>query len=166
MVNFSVRGPFIVPSYKGKGGRTITQQGVKRFWDKHSEYAGRRGCYVFGIRAGKGGSPAYVGMATKAFKKEVFAPHKLSRYQEFLADDAKGTPVVFLLVAPTKKGAPNVSQIEALEKFMIQVAVARNPHLLNVQGTRSAEWSVAGVIRGGAGKPSKAAAKFRKFMAL
>jgi hypothetical protein len=166
MVNFSVRGPFVVSSYKGKGGRTITQEGVRRFWEEHGDYAGRRGCYVFGIRAGKGGKPAYVGMATKAFKKEVFAPHKLSRYQEFLADYGKGTPVVFLVVAPIKKGAPNVSQIEALEKFLIQVAVARNPDLLNIQGTKSARWSIAGVIRGGAGKPSKAAATFREFMTL
>lgn len=111
-------------------------------------------------------TPAYVGMATKTFKKEVFSHHKLTRYQQFLADYARGTPVVFFIQAPTHKGAPNVSAIKAVERFLVQVGVAANQELLNVRGTKAENWGIAGVIRGGSGKPSRAATAFRDMMML
>ena len=166
MTKFLPQGPFNVPFYRGKAGRTITDDNVEEFWNRHRAFAGRRGCYVFGVRAGKGITPAYVGMASRAYKGEVFAPHKLARYQQLLADYGKGTPVVFFIVAPTKRGAPNVSHIKDLERFLIEVGVATNPELLNKKGTKSAEWSVVGVLRGGQGNPSRAAAAFRQMMAL
>jgi len=33
-------------------------------------------------------------MATKTFKQEIFAPQKLTKYQQALADYHKGTPVM------------------------------------------------------------------------
>ena len=104
---FHVHGPLVVPYYQGKAGRTITDENVREFWTANAEMAKKRGCYVFGIRAGKGYTPGYVGKATKNFRQETYAPHKLARYQQFLADYRKGTPVMFLVVAPLKKGVPN-----------------------------------------------------------
>lgn len=161
---FSVQGPFEVPYYQGKAGRTITADNVKEFWQKHSSLSNRHGCYVFGIRAGKGWTPAYVGKATKGFKREVFSPHKLSRYQQFLADYLKGTPIIFFVVTPSKKGGPNVAHIEELEAFLIQLGVAANPDLLNIKGTKAAEWGIVGILRGGSGKPTFSARQFRKLM--
>jgi hypothetical protein len=166
MMTFSVHGPFDVPFYKGRGGRTITTDDVRRFWSRHGHYAKRRGCYVVGIRAGKGLIPAYVGMATRAFKGEVFAPQKLAGYQQFLADFERGTPIVFFLAAPARKGASNAPQIKALERFLVEVAVAKNPRLLNVRGTKSEEWRISGLVRSGSGKPSRAARAFRRLMSL
>jgi hypothetical protein len=110
---FVVDGPRTVPFYEGRAGRTIT------FWEKNSDLANLRGCYVFGIR-NRGLTPGYVGKATKAFKSEVFAPHKLTRYQQFLADYQKGTPILHFLVSPRRRGAPNASHIKQLEDFLIR----------------------------------------------
>lgn len=115
---FSIDGPREVPYFQGKGGRTILDENVRQFWEKNAEIAESRGCYVFGIRAGKGLTPAYVGKATKTFKQEVFSHHKLTRYQQFLANYQKGTPILFFVVAPTKRGVPNISHIEELEDFL------------------------------------------------
>ena len=166
MKRFVVEGPFKVPVYEGKGGRTITDENVRDFWATHADYRARRGCYVFAMRAGKGSTPGYVGMATKGFKTEVFAPHKLTRYQQFLADYAKGTPVLFFVVEPAAKGAPNLKQIRDLERFLIQVGVAANADLLNIKGTKAEEWGIAGVLRGGVGKPSQSAKLFKAMMAI
>ena len=163
---FSPEGPFEVPFYQGRGGRTITDDNIQEFWKKHGEYAERRGCYVFAMRAGKGLTPGYIGMATKTFQGEVFAPHKLSRYQQFLVDYAKGTPVMFFLVAPTKKGALNVGHVKHLEKFLIELGVTANPELLNVKGTKQPEWGITGVVRRGSGKPSASARLFKKLMGI
>jgi hypothetical protein len=163
---FSVEGPFEVAVYQGKAGRTITDENVKTFWADNQVLAKRRGCYVFGIRAGKGWTPGYVGKATKSFKQEVFAHHKLTRYQQFLADYQKGTPVLFFVVLPVKKGKANAAHIGDLERFLIQTGMAANSDLLNIKGTKEAEWGISGVLRSGKGKPSKAAADFRKLMKL
>lgn len=160
------RSPFDIPFYQGKAGRTITDDNIKDFWSQNAPLGQRRGCYVFGIRAGKGFTPGYVGKATKTFRKEAFAPHKLTRYQQFLADYKRGTPVLFFLTAPTKKGAPNVAHIADLEAFLIQTALAANPDLLNIKGTKAEEWGVGGVLRGGKGKPTVAAQSLRQMLKL
>lgn len=163
---FEIDGPREVPFYQGKAGRTITDDNVRDFWGANSDIGSRKGCYVFGIRAGGGFRPAYVGKATKSFKQEIFSHHKLTRYQQFLADFLKGTPVLFFVVTPKKKGATNASHIGQLEDFLIQAGLVANPDLLNIKGTKTEEWGIAGVIRGGQGKPSKAASHFRKLMKL
>jgi len=142
VTTFSVKGPFKVPYHQAKAGRTIRDNEVKAFWSKHKGLAGERGCYVFGMRASRGLTPGYVGIATKGFKGETFTPHKVSKYQQFLADYQKGTPVLFFVVAPRRKGAPNKDHMKQLEDFLIQVGVATNPNLLNVRGTKSAEWGI------------------------
>ncbi len=163
---FGVAGPYQVPVYQGKAARTITDDNAKEFWKKNPDLASKKGAYVFGVRAGKGSTPAYVGRATKSFRQEVFAPHKLTKYQQSLADYQKGTPILFFLAVPKKKGATNTAHIKALENFLIQTGLAANPDLLNVKGTRTEEWGIGGVIRGGKGKPSKAARQFKTFMKI
>lgn len=163
---FTVDGPRMVLCYQGKAGRTITDDNVREFWEQNKDIADARGCYVFGIRAGKGLTPAYVGKATKSFKQEVFAHHKLTRYQQFLADYQKGTPILFFIVAPTKRGATNQTHISELEQFLIQTGQAANPQLLNIKGTKAEEWGVGGILRGGKGKPSSGAREFRRLMNL
>lgn len=96
----------------------------------------------------------------------MFTSHKLSKYQEMVCDHRKGTPVLFFLVAPLKKGKPNARHVGQLEDFLIQNAAIVNEDLLNVRGTKQQEWGVAGVLRGGKGKPSKSARAFRQMMKL
>jgi hypothetical protein len=163
---FTVQGPFEVPCYRGKAARTITDENIKEFWNKYPSLGKQRGCYIFGIRAAKGWTPGYVGKATRGFKQEVFSPHKLTRYQQFLADYLKGSPIIFCVVGPSQKGAPNVLRIKELEDFLIQIAVVANPDLLNVKGTKAEQWGIAGVLRGGKGKPILAAKQFRKLLKI
>jgi hypothetical protein len=163
---FNVHGPCTVPTYVGKAAKTITDENVREFWRANGDLASARGCYVFGIRAGKGLTVAYVGKATKTFKQEALSPLKLTRYLQVLADYQKGTPVLFFLVAPTRKGKPNNSHVGELENFLIQTGVAANPDLMNIQGTKEADWGIAGILRGGKGKPSAAAKKFRTLMKM
>ncbi len=163
--NFVVYGPLEVPCYQGSAGRTITPENISEFWEHNNEFAKDKGCYVFGIKAGKGYTPAYVGKATKSFKQEVFAAHKLAKYQQFLVDYQKGTPVLFIVAVPSgKRGATNATHIGELEDFLIQVGLAANDELLNIKGTKMEEWGIAGVLRGGKGKPAKGATEFRKMM--
>lgn len=165
MVVFEVKGPLNVPTYDGKAAKIVDSEALSAFWES-SGVEMRRGCYLFAVRASKGIRPIYVGRATKTFKQEVFTPHKLEKYQRCLADIGKGTPVLFFVMAPTKKGKPNVKLIQAAEDYLIQTAVSRNPDLLNVKGTELENWGIAGVLRGGKGKASKAALAFKKTLGL
>jgi hypothetical protein len=166
MAVFSVEGPFKVPTYQGKAAKIVDSEAISAFWESVGVVAKRRGCYLFAVRAGKGIRPVYVGKATKTFKQEVFTPHKLEKYQRCLADFKKGTPVLFFLPAPSGKGKPNLKAIGELEDYLIQTAVSKNPALLNVRGTERENWGIAGVLRGGVGKPSLAAKHFKTAIGL
>jgi len=165
LATFEIKGPLTVPTYDGKAAKIVDSEFLSGFWES-SGVANRRGCYVFAVRASKGIRPVYVGRATKNFKQEVFTPHKLEKYQRCLADTTKGTPVLFFVMSPSKKGKPNLKVIRELEDFLIQTAVSRNPELLNVKGTERENWGIAGVIRGGSGKPPVGALAFKKAMGL
>lgn len=162
---FVVRGPFEVRTTKLNAGRTITTENVKVFWEEHPDEAWLRGCYVFAMRAGRGLTPGYVGKATKTFKQEVFTPQKVMKYQQFLARYRRGAPVMFFIEAPKKRGLANGRHIAGLEAFLIQVAAAANSELLNVQGTKEADWSIQGVLRS-KGKPSKEARALKRTLNL
>lgn len=166
MTAFEVAGPYDVPMHSGAAARHIRAQEGDDFFATNAAIKSRKGCYVFGIRAGKGITPIYVGIATKSFEQECFTDHKRGKYNQALAEYLKGTPVLFFVVLPTKKGPDNKRHISDLEKFLIQTGVAANPDLLNVKGTKEQEWSITGVLRSGAGKPKKGASLFRKMMKL
>lgn len=166
MLTFTVEGPLDVPFYQGKASKAISSEEAGVFWTNNPKLANRRGCYLFAIRAGGGITPLYAGKATRNFKQEVFTSDKLAKYQRALADYLKGTPVLFLLLHPKTAGAPNRALIAELEQFLIQTAVSRNPDLLNVRGTKKAEFSVKGVLRPGGGKPSHAAKALRSALQL
>mgnify|MGYP001545111306 CR=1 FL=1 len=123
---FHVLGPRPVPTYRGKAGRTITDDDVRRFWRDNADVATLRGCYVFAVRSGPRTTPAYVGKATRSFKREVFQYHKLTRYQQQLADSPSGTPVIFFVALARRRGAPPVRHVADLERYLIAAAVRAN----------------------------------------
>jgi hypothetical protein len=96
------------------------------------------GCYIFVIR----NKAWYVGMAEKqSFKQECFALHKITQYNEALAQ-VSGNPTILLLpklmpgnrfASPTSRGH---ADIRLLENLLIGSALGRNPYLQNVKGTR------------------------------
>lgn len=166
MTDFEVHGPFEVPVYRGTAGRIVRPAEGTEFFRAHSAIGGRRGCYVFGMRAGGGITPVYVGKTRRTFTDECFTTHKIDKYNQCLVDYSRGTPVLFLITPPARRGAPNQVHIDELENFLIQTGVAANPDLLNVQGTRLAEWAITGVLRGRRGRPSQSAGLFKTMMKL
>ncbi len=164
MTNFTISGPYRVPLYKGAAGRMVRAQEGTSFFTTYPAMANHVGCYVFGIRAGGGIMPVYVGKTTNRFDQECFQPTKLGKYNECLTDYQKGTPVMFFVLHPVQSGPNNNTQIGKLEKFLIQLACVRNPKLLNVQGTASEDWAITGVIRNRPGHPSASARLFKSML--
>lgn len=165
MASFSVRGPFTVPVTKAKVGRGITKDDIAAFWAKHPTMEKELGCYLFGFKAAKGSKAIYVGKATKSFKQEVFAPHKLEIFRIGFSEQAKGIPILYFVCLGRTKGVVNKKAIDEAESFLIQTALAANKNLLNVKKTKVESWSIGGVVRS-KGKPSAAAVDLRKCINL
>lgn len=164
---FEPWGPLIVKAHRSRSGaKVIDKSTITAFWTDYSEFKNERGVYVFGLRAGRGLTPGYVGEATKSFGQEVFTNDKLAKYGRFLAEYKKGNPILFFAVLPKKRGAPNATHIGDLEDFLIQAALTKNPDLQNVQGTKQAEWGIRGVLRSGKGNPGAAAKALKSMLAL
>jgi hypothetical protein len=73
---------------------------------------------------------------------------------------------VFFVTAPNGRGRPAAKRLALIETFLVQAGVAANPDLLNVRGTKKADWAIRGVIRGQQGRPSEAANQFRLMMKI
>jgi len=163
--NFTVYGPIKIHRDRGRaGGSYITRNSGEKVWAEHPDISGRYGCYVFGVRNGKSGKPAYIGKTIRPFSARVFSDDNLRRYNEYLLKVGKGTPILFLLMAPEKKGKRNQRHVSKLERFLIQTASAVNPRLINVQGKKTEGWSITGVL--GGGWPNAAAKTFRGLLKL
>lgn len=162
---FKVHGPFDVPLQAGVKSKMITED-LSSFWQGCPTMKSQVGCYVFGIRAGKGLTPLYVGKTTNSFEKECFTAHKINHYNYGLAPYLKGTPVMFFVSYPNKKGKTNASDIKDLEDFLIQVGRTINPDLRNIRGIKAPGWGIKGVIRGGKGKANSSETAFKRVFAL
>jgi len=163
---FKVAGPLKVHFSKNVGGRTIRDTDVGNFWNSHTKYQKRRGCYVFSMQTGRGWTPGYVGMTKKNFKQEVFGSHQLTRYYEFMSTYKKGRPVLFFVLAAQAQGKPNNSKIRAVEKYLIDLGLTVNPDLLNKKDTKPPGWGIQGVIRGVKGNVSAGTTPFRQMLGI
>ncbi len=164
---FHVEGPFDIEPAKGKkGGKIITGDDEKNFWKNEGlkEISEKRGCYVFCVKASKGSVPWYVGLTKKkTMKDEALAPTKINKYNEVLADKARGTPQLFFIVADNPK--PSKKYIGEIEHYLIDIARAKNPNLkVDKGGTQESKWKIKGI--GGKGKLGPAERDFSSMMDL
>ena len=167
MTQFTAHGPFKVPTSKlPSGSKIIGKPEVKAFWAAHGIYAKKIGAYVFAIGAGGGITPMYVGKATKSFDAEALATDKLNKYFNAMGQYKKGTPMIFFVAYPSKKGVANLKQIGELEKFLIQQGRIVNPTLINKVHARLPSWGISGALRSERKRPTKQAARFRDAFAL
>ncbi|WP_146662916.1 hypothetical protein [Enhygromyxa salina] len=167
MAGYTVQGPFEVPVERLKGGRQIDRSSLPDFWATLGALAETKGCYTFGMKAARGYMPIYVGKATKSFRQECFGKHqRADHYNPALLQYLRATPMLFLVAQKTSRGKPGLKEIGELEKFLIQVGVARNPHLSNVHHTKQDTWSIDGVIRAAGGTSSRSSRAFKAMMKL
>ncbi|HET6843148.1 MAG TPA: hypothetical protein VFK06_15950 [Candidatus Angelobacter sp.] len=160
MTRFEPFGPFKMPV----DGVIIDKKKESKLWE---EVEGKRpglsnaiGCYVFGIRAGKGVKPWYVGKAEKSsFRKETLADHKLLKYVLALQNRARG----YLLAKETtggrlaKPGKNGSRSIQALEEMLIGTCLLRNSKLLNKNNTKRHKIEVPGYMNESPGARSTSA---------
>ena len=141
-MKYDVFGPFEVP--RNHGGRVAAARARRLFWNEEVEedepgLSTASGCYIFGIRAGTGATPWYVGQAKNTFKGECFMPDKLNHYNGILAEYQTGTPILLLLARMTPKGSfmKSLSEREAnnLETLLIGNCLRANLDLLNISRT-------------------------------
>jgi hypothetical protein len=156
-LKFEVEGPFEVPVTRRKIGRSLSAENGREFWRQNAGLALRRGCYLFCMRAGQGITVAYVGQATGSFEQEAFQPHKIVKYQTVLMDYARGTPVMYFVMAPLQRGAPNRVAIDECEDWLIWAAKRANPDVQNDKGGASAPFEIPHVSDPARGRPSFAA---------
>jgi hypothetical protein len=139
-MQFDIYGEFPI----ARNGSLVsrTKEAKNQFWAKVEEIepalSEACGCYVFVI----GSRAWYVGMAEKqSFKKECFALHKITQYNEALGK-VNGKPSLILLPKLTpsgrfsKPGKRGHSDIRMLETMLIGSALGRNQYLQNVKGTK------------------------------
>lgn len=162
---FNIEGPFDVPLQPNVPSKMVAED-LSSFWTHCPSLKTKVGGYVFAVRAGKGYTPLYVGKTTNCFEKECFTDHKLKHYNYGIAPYLKGTPVMFFVTYPTKKGKVNASDIADLEDFLIQVGRTINPDLRNIKGVKQPTWGIKGVIRGGKGKANGSEDAFRRVFGL
>ena len=168
MAKFIVRGPFKVPvEVYGRGRKDINEDMVKEKLPKECETFGKKGCYVFSIRAGGNPKPLYVGKTSRrTIIEEAFNDRNMRRVVRKLNKQGKGTLQIWTI---TQDGGrrPPVKMIGEIEKMLIPWAAERNPNLINDHHTKKSDnWSIEGVVRPKRGPRGKAANDFRKMIGM
>ncbi len=171
-MKYTVHGPFEI--HKQKNGLVDrSSQAKNEFWDRAREEDGSLpsacGCYLFAVRAAKGIRPWYVGLAERqSFEGECFSSHKLTIYNDVLAD-RKGTPLLFLVAKRTtgnKFSRPSKKRHRSsrfLESMLIGIVLDKNSRLMNIQKTKFLkEMSVPQVINSPQRRPTGPESKFKK----
>ena len=168
LAEFRAHGPFRLLTRRNLHGRELDRTALRAFWKQTADmglFARRCGCYVFAIRVSKRCTPYYVGKTEARFDRECFTERNLRLYNAALARHGKSAaPVMFLVCGRSRKVKRRL--ISEMETFFIQLGADRNPELLNVKGKPIAKWRIPGVVRGGTGKPTRAAREFRKTFGL
>jgi hypothetical protein len=168
MTEFEVLGPYSIPLERHGSTRLIPKD-LKGFWET-TGVGDRCGVYVFGIRAGRGIVPIYVGAASRRFCGEAFQAHKQTyHYTPAIAKNRRGTPVMFFVVWPESRrmhSQKSQRMILELEKFLIQTGVVRNPRLSNIRDRGEKRWGIRGVVGGAGKRPNKSEQSFAKLMGI
>ena len=173
-MNFEVHGEFGISITHG---RRIDRSSISAFWQEVDKnvpgLSGANGCYLFGVSSSGADMtmPWYVGMTTKSFKSECFQPHKILYYDDALHEYQRGGPMMFLMPkrTPTGRfaGSGKAKDIQFLEKFLIGVALKRNPDLLNKRDTKMyKEIYVPGLVNASRGNPGAAARRLKKSLGM
>jgi len=169
-MKYKVLGPFEIKC----NGNTVAYKPseLREFWDVVNEQCKGLslacGCYLFATNAG---TPWYVGKTCKQnFAHEVFAHHKLTYYNEVVAN-RNCIPTLFFIakttengkfVKPSKKG---YTDVDFLERLLIGAALRKNKNLFNVKESKNLkEMIVPGFINSPPGKPTIAVSKFIKVL--
>ncbi len=145
-MEYEVYGPFEIP--RVHTGAMLDFDAVRArgyFWNSLEEKVPKlpkaKGVYLFGIRAGRGMTPHYVGQARSrnGFYGEVFSPKNCNNYNKII-HSTKGTPIVLLLARPRRRGSgfskPARGELDFLEKMLIGMALSKNEELINVHHTK------------------------------
>jgi len=72
---------------------------------------------------------------------------------------------MFFLAPAAGRGRVNVKAIKALEERLIGLSLKRNVNMTNIQGTKSDELVITGVM-GSSGRPDDSAKALRKTLGL
>jgi|GEM_PF-661280 len=184
LIQYKAYGEFLVPRGHPDPRHqktTIDKAALPGFWssvdEMHPGLSSACGIYIFGMRAGGGFTPWYVGKcnAKSGFKRECFSREKGSKYEEFLKrpEIQRGTPVLFLLpklgtkLPFAKFSARHDPEIGWLEKEFIQLGILANPKLINRQSTRWVrQMVIPGVMNSPPGRHDEPTRKLRRLLNL
>ena len=167
-------GPFPVPRKGGAGGKKVldgSKAAINRFWEgveqTVSGLSAARGCYIFGVNAGRGVTPWYVGQSKTGFKNECFKDAKINHYHDVINDISKGTPVLILLARYTQGNKVSKTidphEVDFVEQYMIGLALNKNANLRNVKNTKFLRTlQIPGVLNNPLGKPNAGALLLRQ----
>jgi hypothetical protein len=163
MLTFKVEPPVSVPLHK-KG--LIDADQAQALCRTRSGVWAKAGCYIFAVPRKRvaGWIPIYVGKAGASLGTECLTADKITKVNDYLLDRPAKEVRLYLIAHPTQRGRPNGRAIDDMEGFLISLAVEMNPGLINKNRTHPHEWGIAGVVRGGRGKPSAAAIEVRELL--
>lgn len=167
MRRFVVSEMIKLPLNIEKGGRCLNVKGAREILAQHGDFTEAYGCYVFGIRAGRGYKPVYVGKATEKFLgKEALDTDKIRKINQALLKNRKGTLVVAFVVPEKKRGAKPTTLIDEIEYVLIQYAYEKNPQIENKYDIFRCGWCIDGVKNHGPGHPSEDSIEFRRLIGI
>jgi hypothetical protein len=167
MVKFVVRGPIKVPMKRGARGEPYIDEGKLGELCVSNPDLTRPGCYVFACTNPRGSLPIYVGQAGGGIFSEAFNHRNKNNINGYFRRRLRGNLDLYSVSQVHVKGDKGSgSAISDIEEFLIALASRRNSELINIHGTRPANWSISGVHNHGKGNPGPSVIAFKKMLGI
>ncbi len=166
MPELIIHGPFDVlyETNPKRRVKRVNRELGRRFWPECATHIqNKQGCYIFCMKNGNSYRPWYVGKAGKSFAQECFTDHKIGHYNEVLLDK-KGYPCLIFVAPPGNRCVVAKPALNELERHLIRSALAKNPELRNIKGTKGHKYTIRGVTSRSPGKPSNEILIFKRMM--
>ena len=169
---FKPLGPFEVDFENLPGGKRITKDHVKNFWNTRRNLERIRhgkGIYVFGMKVAAGIIPCYIGKTNNSFEKECFTDRNINIYNGEIIRYARNyKPFLFFLIYEQRKGKKVSDKVlRELERHVINLASEKNTDLANIRGFESENhFFIAGLGGGGrgGGAPTREGSFFKRMI--
>lgn len=152
MPKFIISGPMDIPLQQTK--RVVDVVGFRELIREEHEAFDKAGCYVFSTKSSRGSTPWYVDKHLVRISMHIAGKKHTDILNAILKRIERGRLQVWTITQHGRGPRSKVS-IEEIKASLTQMALRKNPELLNLDPTEGSKWVIDGLQPGRKRMPEK-----------
>ena len=145
MPKFIISGPIEIPIQQKR--RAVDVLGFRELTREEHESFDKAGCYVFSTKSSRGSTPWYVGKHLMRISTRIAGKKNIDILNAILQRNTRGQLQIWT-ITQQGRGPRSKTSIEEIKASLTQMALRKNPDLLNPDPTEGDKWVIEGIQPG------------------